>query len=208
MESSKVFISYSHDSAVHMERVLGLSNRLRETGIDCEIDQYEQSPPEGWPRWMVNRIEWADFVLVVCSEQYEMRFKGQEESGKGLGGKWEGAIITQELYDIEGKNIKFIPILFSPYDSSHIPILLRGATYYRIDTENGFEALYRRLTNQPLVEKPELGQLTPMTPRERKQHFSKIWKLPYPKSPFFTGRNEIIEQLHHILNSKGSIALQ
>jgi len=36
-----VFISYSHDSAEHADRVLALSNRLHEDGIDCILDQYE-----------------------------------------------------------------------------------------------------------------------------------------------------------------------
>ena len=68
MEAPKVFISYSHDSPEHAGRVLELSDRLRQDGIDSHIDQYEVSPPEGWPRWMVNKVEWADFVLVVCTE--------------------------------------------------------------------------------------------------------------------------------------------
>ena len=47
----KVFISYSHDSSEHKEQVLELSDRLRNDGIDCNIDQYEEfSPPEAWPR--------------------------------------------------------------------------------------------------------------------------------------------------------------
>jgi hypothetical protein len=80
-----VFISYSHDSPEHLDRVLVLSDRLRVDGIDGHIDQYEESPPEGWPRWMINRIEDAEFVLVVCTENYEPRFRGKEEPGKGLG---------------------------------------------------------------------------------------------------------------------------
>lgn len=34
----KVFISYSHDTVEHQERVLGLADRLRADGIDAEID--------------------------------------------------------------------------------------------------------------------------------------------------------------------------
>ena len=49
-----------------MDRVLALSNRLRADGIDCHIDQYELSPPEGWPRWMIKQISKATFVLVLC----------------------------------------------------------------------------------------------------------------------------------------------
>ena len=59
MQVPKVFISYSHDSKEHAERVLSLSDRLRRDGVDSQIDQYELSPPEGWPRWMVNKVEWA-----------------------------------------------------------------------------------------------------------------------------------------------------
>jgi hypothetical protein len=42
----KVFISYSHDSEAHEDRVLDLANRLRKDGIDAQIDQYETSPAE------------------------------------------------------------------------------------------------------------------------------------------------------------------
>ncbi|WP_309729655.1 SEFIR domain-containing protein [Chamaesiphon sp. OTE_75_metabat_556] len=42
----KVFISYSHDSQTHEDRVLALADQLRDDGIDCNIDQYQQSPAE------------------------------------------------------------------------------------------------------------------------------------------------------------------
>jgi SEFIR domain len=50
------FISYSRDSALHEEKVLSLSDKLRSEGIDCVLDQYESSPPEGWPKWMDREI--------------------------------------------------------------------------------------------------------------------------------------------------------
>ena len=203
----KVFISYSHDSPEHKDRVLYLSDRLRGDGIDCHIDQYEVSPPEGWPHWMINQIEGADFVLVICTEQYDRRFRGKEKVGKGLGGKWEGAIITQELYDAEGKNIKFIPVVFSSDDEAFIPLMLRGATHYKIDTEEGYEGLYRNLSNQPKIQKPDLGKLRPMPPLSRKQDFSKLFAVPYPRNPFFTGREEFLEEIHVNLISQGLAAL-
>jgi hypothetical protein len=172
----RVFISYSHDSPEHMDRVLELSNRLRVDGVDCTIDQYEVSPPKGWPRWMGSQIEDADYVLVVCTEIYEQRFKGKAEKGKGLGAKWEGAVITQELYDAEADNTKFIPVVFTPRDPAHIPVVLRGVTYYELYTEEGYEKLYRHITGQPNIIKPELGHLLPMPPRERQQVF------PSPKT--------------------------
>ena len=117
---------------------------------------------------MVNQIEDADFVLVVCTETYERRFRGREERGRGLGAQWEGAIITQELYDAALYNTTFIPVLFSPDDSAYIPHAC-AATRYNLQTEVGREALYRRLTNQRLIQKPELGKIRHMPPLARKQ---------------------------------------
>ena len=111
-----------------MDRVLALSNRLRSEGIDCRIDQYEQSPAEGWPLWCDSQVEKSDFVLVACTETYLRRFKGEEAPGIGLGATWEGHIITQELYNAQGKNTKFIPIIFSAQDTAYIPVILQGAT--------------------------------------------------------------------------------
>jgi hypothetical protein len=167
----KVFISYSHDSPEHMNRVLEMSNRLRGDGIDCTIDQYEISPPEGWPRWTATQIEQADFVLVICTEQYDERFRSKGKVGLGLGVKWEGAVITQDLYDAEAHNTKFIPVVFTAPDIKYIPNVLRGATRYEINREEGYESLYRHLTNQPSVIKPRRGNLRPMPSLGRVQEF-------------------------------------
>lgn len=170
--SPKVFISYSHDSQEHKDRALALADRLREDGIDCTIDQYEESPAEGWQRWMLNQVEVSDFVLVVCTEQYDRRFRGREEVGKGKGVTWEGGVIIQELYDAQGQNSKFIPITLTSEDANFISGPLRSATNYRLNTADGYELLYRSLTNQPRTRKPELGKLRTLAPRERKQSFS------------------------------------
>ncbi len=89
----RVFISYSHDSQEHVDRLWKLSQRLRRDGVDCRIDQQEESPAEGWPRWCKHEIRDADFVLVACTENYRRRYEGEEDEGVGLGGQWEGGIL-------------------------------------------------------------------------------------------------------------------
>ena len=37
MVAPRVFISYSHDSPEHKDRILALSDRLRQDGVDCSI---------------------------------------------------------------------------------------------------------------------------------------------------------------------------
>ncbi|HEY0431235.1 MAG TPA: SEFIR domain-containing protein, partial [Pyrinomonadaceae bacterium] len=89
MSAKKVFISYSHDSDEHRDRVLALSERLRADGIETILDQYLNGyPSQGWPRWMLDQVDAADSVLVVCTETYYRRFRGHEEPGKGRGGDW------------------------------------------------------------------------------------------------------------------------
>jgi SEFIR domain len=171
MMSCKVFISYSHDSQAHKDRVWELAGQLREDGLDCTIDQYEESPSEGWPRWMLNQVEEAAFVLVACTEQYDRRFRGREELGKGKGATWEGGVIIQELYDNQGWNSKFIPVIFNLEDANFIPSPLRGATSYRLNTTDGYELLYRRLVNQPITSKPPLGTIQQLPRRDRMQFF-------------------------------------
>jgi hypothetical protein len=102
-----VFISYSHDSKEHQDRVLNLSNKLRSEGIDCLLDQYEDSPPEGWPKWMDRNVKNSDFVLVVCTETYYSRVMGTDE--KGLGIKWESSLIYQHLYNAGANNTRSPP---------------------------------------------------------------------------------------------------
>ncbi len=172
MQQSNVFISYAHEPEPHNEKVFELSERLRSEGVDCSIDQYEVSPPEGWPRWSSNQIQQSDFVLVVCTETYKRRFEGSEIRGTGPGAKWEGAIINQELYDSEGRNTKFIPIVFNRDDVKHIPVEVKGGTYYILDSDSEYEDLYRHLTNQPKAVKRELGHLRSLPPKSRRGTFT------------------------------------
>jgi hypothetical protein len=163
-----VFISYSHDSQEHSDRVLELSDHLRADGIDCILDQYEDSPPEGFPRWMDRQIRTADFVLMICTQTYYRRTMGEEEPGKGNGVAWESTLIYQYIYNVGTSNTRFIPVLLEGVHEADIPVPWQGVKNYRPYTATGYEELYRRLTSQPLVPKPSLGALRQLPPRERK----------------------------------------
>src|SRR5512132_2997866 len=163
----QVFISYSHDTVEHQERVLDLADRLRVDGIDAEIDQYNASPPEGWPLWCERQIAAADIVLMVCTETYHRRVTGDEQRGKGLGVVCEARIIRQLLYDAGVSSDKFVPVLFSDASPEHIPMPIRGGTRYVVDTKDGYEELYRRLTGQQRLLRPALGAIRPLPARRR-----------------------------------------
>jgi tetratricopeptide (TPR) repeat protein len=203
----RVFISYSHDSAEHANQVLTLSNRLRREGVDCGIDQYEESPPQGWPQWMIEQIEGAAFVLLVCTETYSRRFSGKEAGNKGKGARWEGAIVTLQLYEDGFTNTRFIPVLLSGGTPSTIPLVLRGTTYYDLSNDRGYQRLYRRLTGQSNKTIEPIVYMPPMPAFEKKQDFFQPWNVPHPHNPFFTGREKVISELRAALAHNGSVAL-
>jgi hypothetical protein len=163
-----VFISYSHDSTEHEERVLALANRLRSDGVDAIIDQGE-SPPEGWPLWMERQIDEAEFVLMVCTATYRRRVEKKEEPTKGLGVVWEINSIYNRLYVDRLINTKFIPVLFDGSSVDDIPFPVKSFDHYRVSSEAGYESLFRRLTNQPQVTKAPLGPLRILPPKERSE---------------------------------------
>jgi hypothetical protein len=136
--AKRIFISYAQVPEDHKQRVADLAASLRDSGLHVVFDHNvtsPQGPPEGWPKWMLDQIELADWVLVVCNEAYYRRFRGREVPGLGLGARWEGAIIGQALYSDGTVNQKFVPVLLGDDQAVHIPEPLRGATYYRLPTE-------------------------------------------------------------------------
>ncbi len=162
----KVFISYSHDSDEHKEKVLALANRLRQDGIHSVLDQYENGTPVGgWPRWMMDQLDVADFVLVVCTETYYRRFRGHEEPGKGKGVDWEGALITNDVYKKRSQTLKFVPIFLSDPTEDWIPDFLYSVNYYALTSEVNYQKLYYFLRGQAGEKAPPVGSLKDKPPR-------------------------------------------
>lgn len=154
--TKKVFISYAWDDIDFSQKVLDFSNNLRKNGIDANIDQYEENPDMGWPIWMEQQIETADFVLVIGTKTYYEKFK-QLQNGKGV--SWEISSIYQSLYNLQGHNDKFIPVVFSEDDKQYIVKALQPYTIYNIS--NQFQKLVNRIKGIPNVVKPPIQEALP-----------------------------------------------
>ncbi len=157
----RVFISYSHDSPEHMANVLDLAQTLRlHEGIDVQLDRFvEGEPPLSWPLWMHDQIELADYVLLVFTETYERRFRSREVPGRGLGARWEGAIVTAELYYADEDRVKFIPVVTTAADARFITGPLALTTRYDVGTpiNRDLTPLVHHLTGQAPVKPAPLG---------------------------------------------------
>lgn len=174
MAATKVFISYAHESSALSDFVLKLANDLRKNNIDAEIDQYEESPPEGWPKWMMRQIQEAEYVLVFCSKLFYDRANDFSGGSQGLGAKWETSLILQQLYEANTNNSKYIPVIINKDSSVFIPLPLKPYTYYNLENADDKERLLNRLKGQSKSKRPILGQdgeNEPLPQKERKTLF-------------------------------------
>ncbi len=152
-------ISYAHGE--YDDEVIALADRLNLEDVDCELDVYSNAPPEGWARW-IERMMRERTVLVIASEDYYKRFHLEEDKGIGLGATFEGGLLAERVYEMQGRNEGIIPVLLAVSDEMYIPEFLRDVARYDLSKPDGYEQLYRRLTNQPQYVKPPLGELRTM----------------------------------------------
>ncbi len=161
----KVFISYSRDRVPrdHCDRVHALADRLVRDGVDAMIDRYQPSPKEGWPGWMLAQIRDSDFVLCICTATYKERFENQSPEEEGRGARFEGHVITAEIYRAACQSEKFVPVLLEEATEADIPTILAPYTYHRLPEQ--YDLLYARLTRQAPYERPPLGEVREIRPQ-------------------------------------------
>ena len=169
MSIPKVFVSYSHDSQEHKKWVLDFATRLRNTGVDAILDQWDLRPGDDLPHFMERNLTAADRVVMVCSERYV------EKANAGAGGVgYEKMIITADLLKTIDSN-KVIPIVRQK-GTHTLPTFLRSKLFLDFSRDDQFEfsfdELIRTLHNAPLFVKPAVGNnpFTPVstTPPERR----------------------------------------
>lgn len=167
IRSPKVFVSYAHEPTMagHRDRALDLAQSLRLKGVDANIDQFVEHDPPTWPRWMLDEVRGADFVLCLASPLYKERTEGRGDVTSGRGARWEGAIITEDLYSqFPSVQKKYVAVVLDGCSSDDIPDVLMpvGRTYYQWPQDE--EILYRRLTGQPRVTPAPLGAVMKLAP--------------------------------------------
>jgi hypothetical protein len=183
----KVFLSYGHDDGTHEARVQALADRLRKKqGLQVILDRDTGpgGPDEGWPAWSERQVREADRVLIACSEQYALRYEGNDgDSERGRGTVIETRAIQQFLYDSKGRNSRFRVVLFDPKHADHIPHQLRGYHYFDLASDSSFEQLvaWLQATDKaaeasapqgPVWPKPDLQFTLPIA--DRRPHFDAV----------------------------------
>ncbi len=154
MTVPRVFVSYSHDSQPHKKWVLDLAVRLRNSGVDAILDQWELQPGDDIPHFMERNLAVADRVIMVCTEKYV------QKANAGTGGVgYEKMIVTSDLMKSIDSN-KVVPIIRQA-GTHDVPVFLKSKLFIDFsldaDLEFSFDELVRALVGAPLFKKPALG---------------------------------------------------
>lgn len=144
-----VFISYAHESDLQIS-VKALADWLAARGCTVWTDHPHlyRPPVEGWTSWMHRCLRQADIVLVVGSPKLKERYEKNAPPEEGYGATFEGAIVTQHLYDNHMHNTKFHPILPDGGAYEHIPDTLRD-WWNRHTFPSGYEGIRCLIFNEP-----------------------------------------------------------
>lgn len=159
-DAPKAFMSYSWDNNEHKIWVKMLATRLREDGVDVDLDQWSVVPGDQLPVFMERAIRENSYVIIICTPNY----KAKSDWRKG-GVGYEGDVMTAEVHTQQNHR-KFIPVLRSGDANTAIPSWLAGK--YRIDlsgdpfSEEQYRDLLVTLHNQR-EQAPALGN--PPAPR-------------------------------------------
>jgi len=155
----RVFISYSWDDAQHIDWILKLAEDLSEQfGIYIILDRYDLPTGGNLTYFMEQALLSANKVLIILTPNYKQR---AEKRINGVG--YEFAMITQDLFQNQTDNTKFIPVLCKGNPDESLPGYLKNLVYHSMTdgdaySNNLFE-LGRLLYDKPSVQRPKLGDI-------------------------------------------------
>jgi hypothetical protein len=137
-----VYISYSWDSEVHKNWVITLMNKLRENGVDANMDiSITQSQTININQMMIQNVRDSDFIIIVLTENYAHKANNHID---GVGR--ETKLIQNELSD----NLKkIIPIRRGVgEDKLIIPYYLDGVYYMDFTMDDNFKQSFDELIHR------------------------------------------------------------
>jgi len=157
----RVFISYAHESAEHIELVRDLYYFLRDNGVDAKLDLLAAERRQDWPVWMGEQVRLADHVLVIASAAYRRRAEARSGPDEGRGVQWEARLIRDAFYLDQRALDRFLPVVLPGQSVDGIPDFLapNSTTVYQVRDMSlaGMKPLLRLLLSQPAETEPPLG---------------------------------------------------
>lgn len=109
------FISYSYDSDKHASWVKRFARKLKQKHVDVRLDSLDNLLGDDLVEYMVNAVNSADRVILICTPKYCEKVEG--------GAAFEKMLVGAQLAK-SALTKKFIPVLKSGDKESSIPAFL------------------------------------------------------------------------------------
>lgn len=135
-DMTKVFITYSHDSAAHKEWVRSVAEQLMADGIEVTYDQKDLRLGMLPASFMEESLRAAHRTILIITEPYTTK---ANNLSSGVG--YERMIITAEVAK-NLKTTKFLPVLRS---GGELPAFLGDRIYLDARTQDAWDAGYPEL---------------------------------------------------------------
>jgi DNA-binding CsgD family transcriptional regulator len=144
MQSTKVFVSYSHDNKAHKEWVLKLSTDLALNGVDVVLDQWNLRAGQNITSFMHKGIASSDRVLMICSKKYV------ERANNGVGGVgYENLIVSAEIA-AQTETLKYVPLIRGNDSAQKIPTFMGNRLYIDFENDDDYDEKFNECLNELL----------------------------------------------------------
>jgi hypothetical protein len=160
----RVFITYAHDSAEHVDLVLRFATLLRrDAGVDVHLDQWYDDGPRDWSAWAGIQIREADFIVAIASPAYKRRTEGLAPPTEGGSVQYEAALIRDNLVrNLVDETRRLLPVVLPGRSLDELPAFLRPhtTTHYLVDelTVEGVAHLLATFHGVARIPWPERGR--------------------------------------------------
>jgi tetratricopeptide (TPR) repeat protein len=192
----EVFCSYAHEDEAWLHELEIHLSLLKRQGLISLWHDRLISPGTDWAQAIDSRLEMASVILLLVSADFFA-------SEYCFGIEMQRALERQEVGEA-----RVIPILVRPVDWATAPIAHLQAlpTDAKPLTmwENKDTALADITAGLRRVIAEELPQLTASAPRAA---LPPIWNIPYPRNPYFLGRDQDLSRLRRLLQAGQTTAL-
>ena len=205
----KIFYSYAHeDEQWRNELEKHLSNMERQEIISGWHDRKIIGGKE-WAHEIATKINEADIILLLISPDFmvsqycnEVEVPLAMERHKA----GEASVIPIIIHPAKWKKASFARLQALPKDGKPISSWLNRDEAF-LDVEEGIR---RAIEEQRKKSSTARSKMTNNKSEGQKKatKSSQVWSIPFPRNPFFTDRENILDSLHNILTANNTAALK
>jgi SEFIR domain len=169
----RVFITYAHDGAEHVDQVLRFATLLRrDAGVDVHLDRWYDDGPRDWSAWAGEQIREADFIVAIASPAFKLRTEGLAPPTEGGSVQYEAALIRDNLIrNLAQETRRLLPVVLPGRSVEELPAFLRPytTTHYVVDelTVEGVGYLLSAIRGLSRTPWPERGRFASAPVRVR-----------------------------------------